>query len=230
MPWTNEKIMNLRKDRVQCGLCGYCCQPRGENGTTLKCRTCADKDKERAANKRINNGHQPRVIPIRPWIKRENCKRCREQLPEGKHTQLCEECSIQATKVLTEKKKEWHKNNTCQTCGQRPRITKGSYHLCEVCYLRVAANRHLGSTKRWRELRDLWKKQGGICPYTGDQMQLGVNASIDHIKPHSRYPELRHNIKNVEWVTLDINIMKKNRTKEEFLSILSKILKNIGSI
>ena len=32
-----------RKKLVSQGLCGRCRKPRGENGTTIHCRICADK-------------------------------------------------------------------------------------------------------------------------------------------------------------------------------------------
>jgi 5-methylcytosine-specific restriction endonuclease McrA len=85
----------------------------------------------------------------------------------------------------------------------------------------------LGSATRWKELEDLWIKQDGICPYTGSKLILGVDASLDHILPSSRFPEHRHDINNVEWVHYRVNEMKKDWTKEEFLQFMRGILANV---
>ena len=53
---------------------------------------------------------------------------------------------------------------------------------------------------------------------------LGVNDSLDHVYPVSRYPERATDPTNVEWVCRTINGMKRNRTPEEFLALLAQIL------
>jgi 5-methylcytosine-specific restriction endonuclease McrA len=60
-------------------------------------------------------------------------------------------------------------------------------------------------------------QQNFTCPYTGDKLVLGVNASIDHIKPKKRFPELASDINNIEWVSFRVNYHKYDCTKEEFI-------------
>jgi hypothetical protein len=52
---------------------------------------------------------------------------------------------------------------------------------------------------------------------------LGVNASIDHIKPVSRYADLALKLDNMEWVSFRVNLAKSDLTPEEFLSLIKAI-------
>jgi hypothetical protein len=78
-------------------------------------------------------------------------------------------------------------------------------------------NRYGFKTTDWQLAKELLIKQGFKCPYTGVPLTPGVNASIDHKNPKSRFPDQRSDWKNVEWVDWKINSMKTFFTKEEFL-------------
>jgi 5-methylcytosine-specific restriction endonuclease McrA len=93
-----------------------------------------------------------------------------------------------------------------------------------VCYFKKTAKERLGTRREWAGLRDKLAEQDYRCVYTGMPLVLGVNDSLDHIKPAQHYPELRHDPSNVEWVTREINMMKRDRTPEEFLSLLHCII------
>lgn len=56
------------------------------------------------------------------------------------------------------------------------------------------------------------------CPYTGDLLILGKNAEIEHILPISRFPNLKNELSNLEWVSGTANRLKSCLTKEEFLT------------
>ena len=58
------------------------------------------------------------------------------------------------------------------------------------------------------------------------KLEYGVNASIDHIKPLSKYPELNNDINNLQWVDKKINNMKLDMEIDEFLSFVKIIYKN----
>jgi len=45
---------------------------------------------------------------------------------------------------------------------------------------------------------------------------MGVNASVDHIKPISRYPGLTKDPNNVCWCDVSINTSKNDREPDEF--------------
>lgn len=55
------------------------------------------------------------------------------------------------------------------------------------------------------------------CYYTSLPLVPGLNASIEHIMPKSKKPELRKEIDNLVWVRREINAMKNNYGFNEFI-------------
>ena len=102
----------------------------------------------------------------------------------------------------------------CRTHGDRIAVTRGN---CEECWFRGIAYKALGSSTMWMELQKLFATQQERCAYSGEQLILGKNASVDH-----KIPLSRHGIKeisNIQFVTLKINKLKTWLTHEEFLII-----------
>jgi hypothetical protein len=65
------------------------------------------------------------------------------------------------------------------------------------------------------------------CPYTGEVLVLGENLSFDHVYPICRFPEKRHEPDNLEPCTWQINLMKRDLTKEEFTTLVFKIAERL---
>ena len=86
---------------------------------------------------------------------------------------------------------------------------------CEICIIKAAARNHLGSTKRYKELMNLFLKQNKLCPESGILMQIGTNASLDHIIPISKGGK-KNDIQNLQWVHIVVNIFKSDKDEEEF--------------
>ena len=72
-------------------------------------------------------------------------------------------------------------------------------------------------------LKRLLELQGFTCPYTGKKLEIGTNASLDHIQPKSRFPELENCFENLEWVDDNVNRAKRAMTKEEFVELCSTV-------
>ena len=106
---------------------------------------------------------------------------------------------------------------------------KSKWPYCESCYLKAKAWKNLGRQTHWNILREILEQQNNICPFSGDEIILGVNDSLDHIKPIGHFPELKNEITNVQWVTREINRMKRDRTPEQFISLIQKIAKHTRS-
>lgn len=66
-------------------------------------------------------------------------------------------------------------------------------------------------------------RQNFLCAYSGSPLVVGLNATLDHRLPQSRFPEERANVENTEWVTAEVNRLKGDSTPEEFLTLLGKI-------
>jgi len=82
-------------------------------------------------------------------------------------------------------------------------------------------------------LMDLWRAQAGRCAKTGALLYPGINASLDHIIPMSRYKAICgtmkgvHSLDNLQWTTLRYNLLKGDRTEEEIkaeVKLLASIL------
>lgn len=109
------------------------------------------------------------------------------------------ELTSEKRKVKNEKTKEFREKQfdkgLCKVCKQ-PRLF--DLKVCKKHHLADLSYKHLGTTTRWEELEKLLEKQDYKCIYTGDELILGINASVDHIKPLSQNPELNNSIENLQ--------------------------------
>lgn len=108
------------------------------------------------------------------------------------------------------------KQGRCDRCGKHQLPNS---KMCELHYLTTASHYSLGiQTKKAAQLLlDKFNAGGRKCPYTREPLILSVNAQLDHILPRSRFPELKHDIDNVEWISAVANRAKHDMTKKEFL-------------
>lgn len=99
---------------------------------------------------------------------------------------------------------------------------------CYSCWLRVRSYKHFRSTRYWEKLRDLLHKQNHRCAYSGRVLIPGPGVHIDHVEPHSKHPLRRADIKNIVWVSREVNLMKGNMSLVEFINLCKDILKHFG--
>ena len=122
--------------------------------------------------------------------------------------------------------RNWKNKNrergSCYSCSDKP--VNGTSSWCEKHWLTQAAWRAgLRGERSWEKIRRLLESQNYICPYTGKKLTIGVNASIDHKLPRSKYPTLVGSIENYEWVDEDINRAKRTMTKDEFIAMCKTV-------
>lgn len=103
------------------------------------------------------------------------------------------------------------------------------------------------STERWRKLREArdakrralqknafcdWSvtqenldiildKQKWLCPYCNRDISDRKNRHLDHIIPLSKC--WSHTIDNVQWTCVSCNLLKSNKSEDEFLEIFNRI-------
>lgn len=196
------------------GLCTRCGKGPSEGG--LECKICADQQavyiKQQREIRRCNN----------------LCTECGEPVVDGKN--LCDRhLTIRQNSILkiNDKRMNRRKKGLCEQCGDtslnRPGLV---YRVCEMCYLKTVAKGNLKDTKRWSSLKSLLELQNNVCPYTGHQLILGVNATLDHKVPISRGGD--HSLSNLQWLYFDIyggfdvNRMKGALTDEEYKEAIKK--------
>lgn len=71
---------------------------------------------------------------------------------------------------------------------------------------------------------EILERQGRKCSYTGRELVVGKNASIDHVFPKARFPEKARELENLEFVDLRINWAKRDLTKEEFVDLCESVV------
>lgn len=134
---------------------------------------------------------------------------------------------------VKDKTAEYLKKSYCHNCPS-PRLPNSNTYCERHWFGNLAArvkNRSglkFNSLELSVELKELIEAQNYTCPYTGIRLVPGVNASLDHVLPISRYPELGADISNLEWVSLEVNLAKRDKTREEFIELCVTILKNRG--
>lgn len=184
---------------------------------------CADCDNPSAPNKRRCEYHLEQRRKIQRKYKQKNvkngyCSRC-GQFPPIDGRKRCQKC-VNVTSLAEIKLKESRrKSSLCIRCGDKSIDDGVSY--CEKCYLRKAATRYLGTSKRWLELRSLFDKQEGRCVYTGWKLKLGINSEIDHITAKSIGGN--NDVTNLQWIYHTINYMKRDYTEAEFFEFVRAV-------
>lgn len=164
----------------------------------------------------------------------KNIERVRKWQEEQKSKGLCIECTNPATGLRCDicnkrrvdyrkrRKLEWKENGLCNQCGKE--TIKGK-NQCEKHYLMQVSLDRLGSSKYWKELKELIEKQNYKCALTGDIISFNDNIELDHILPTSR--KGTNELSNVRWVTKQANRLKNNLTDKELKILCNKILLTI---
>ena len=198
--------------------CSQCGSPT-DGGYCVSCREAARDYYHRA----VAAKHQGLVAT-------GTCPRCKQR-PSADGVQRCAECREQHREAsLTWGRKRTtsrRRQGKCVYCGQQPYMSGHAEHKmphCETCYLSRMAQNYLGDSARASELLAVLEQQNYRCAYTGEVMELGVNASLEHRFPVSRFPERACDISNMEWVLWKVNEMKRDRTPDEFLDDIRTIL------
>lgn len=196
-----------RKRRLLAELCGHCGKnPLHSKTLCLECLT-AVKQKRTA---RVENGL---------------CDICGK--PVDNITTKCSSCRSRHKRLNAEHIARRVEQCKCACCGSDdplvPATESSTAPRCETCFFKRTAHNSLGKRPRWRAIAESFDNQNRLCAYTNKPLVLGVNASLDHILPRSRFPHLRSEPSNTHWVDASINSMKHNMTHEEFIAVCFEV-------
>ena len=190
-------MSNTQKKRREMGLCPYCGNTPLPGKT--KCAECTEKfvRYKKTSISKMSKSH---------------CKTC-----GGKRDDKYKTCSVCRARI-----KEWrdkHKDSgNCDRCGAKP-IPGNS--RCLTCYLKGTSQQAFGTVSRHSELLDLFNLQEGRCPYSGLELTLGTNTSLDHKIPKSKGGA--DEMENLQWTHKLVNQMKWDTDEEEFLKMVMNI-------
>lgn len=150
------------------------------------------------------------------------CSVCREDRRKRqkarREASICLQCGgpsegrARCSKCHSLVKQRLRENGKCRNCGRDKDTDKA---WCKRCTVRGIAKKNLGSSDRWEELQTLFESQQGLCSVTGLPIEIGCNASIDHIVPRNRSGG--NGLSNLRWVHIGFNRMKNDLMDYELL-------------
>ena len=121
--------------------------------------------------------------------------------------------------------KEWSKRQIekgmCIFC-KNPHLK--NQKTCCKCFMKNLSHRLTGNRKLHEALYGKLIQQDYKCYLTGEELELGTNASIDHVIPISENPALKDEIDNLRWCTIEINRMKTNISTERFFELCKMVV------
>lgn len=158
----------------------------------------------------------------RTGLKRKGlCLSCHHPLRGKDKTYVrCSGCRAKDVKVRREKVRQLREKGLC-ICG-KPIVVRDKDGCCEDCWFKSIAKNRTGSPKNWLLIKGLLQRQNYRCAYTDKELVIGRNASLDHIIPKSKGGDSF--VENLQWVDLQINVMKNNLSHREFITIIKLII------
>lgn len=114
----------------------------------------------------------------------------------------------------------------CTACPNP--VVSGHKKLCEHHWLAHLVWSYFGKGNNHLipVLVQMLKDQNYRCPYTGEELVIGKNLSLDHKVAVALLGDKANDISNVEWVSLTANMMKATMTPQEFVNVCCLIAKN----
>lgn len=190
--------LEFNKRRDEKGICRRCLNKVVENHVYCEKHMLNNRVKsKKATDSRINNG----LCALCGLERETNFKR------------LCSNCFDKAKKTKRQEYLDRQINGLCVYCGKYQSLQE--VNSCEDCFFKNLSVNHFGSRKRYQELNDLFYSQKGLCAVTKMPLNLGNTASLDHIIPLSKGGT--HDIDNLRFVHIWINVMKMNDLDEVFI-------------
>jgi hypothetical protein len=201
-------ILNSKKEwirkRIENGICVQCGKER-DGKSKRYCLACSSIF--------LSNSKVRQEILLKSSL----CISCgKNPLHSSKH---CKDCLDRFTANRKVKKETFLAKNLCSRCGKQE-IVKGNTR-CTVCILKHMAWNHMKDGSKWIDLKNIFEKQNGMCPYTGRQIQIGVDAELDHIVPVAKGGTSE--FENYQWVYNKINMMKLDQMHKDFLCLIKEV-------
>lgn len=205
----------------QCVVCGvsFVPQRRWHGYCSIRCRDKRKVDRAKSyepAVKRRSGVEHPFGKAICPVCGDEFvCTRSRKKY-----------CSFRCFRLRIQR--NWKNKNRalgkCYACGNPPLRLGSSY--CKKHWLYQAAWRAgVRGEKIAEKVEAVLLAQKNICPYTGRTLEIGNNASLDHIDPRSANTNGIGRLDNFEWVDVQVNLAKRAMTKAEFVELCGVVHK-----
>lgn len=204
----NEKCGVRRDHRRNIGVCQSCGKP-SRVGKKL-CASCAKKDSAREIKQRQDR------------IEDNQCIGCGEEPVPG--YARCQAC-LDYQNLSSQKRRQTIEDmGLCRRCKSPDVVPGGNY--CEICVYKNASGSWFKTISKWHLLKEQFESQGGLCPYFGVPLQIGVDAWLDHKIPRAKGGT--NDLENLQWVHVGVNRWKGKMTHDEFIEELKNVVPNIA--
>lgn len=205
---TNKKSLASKQKRNDCIVKGICtrCQKQPSLSGVQYCQSCKEK------------GDTRRKLRASRLKEKNVCLHCGGEKQRPTHS-LCNSCDERKANNYLNRRKSYKEQGLCATCGA-DRLS--GQDKCLTHYLHHMSQRHLGSTKFWKELLDKFNSQNGKCFYTRLPLTIGSGASIDHRIPKSRGG--KDELSNLVWCDYRVNMMKTDLLHSELISLCKSVV------
>lgn len=216
MGFLNVAYEKTQQHRIHLGLCKDCGDKRGDAGTTIRCRPCADKASERAAK------HKAKIRSALSGAA-NSCNQCgtKVSVVGAKLCNKCRERGRNSYKKHSAMRRELHPQaGLCLKCTTE--VFKESKY-CKKHWLEGFSIKYAIPPEQLFKKLEL---QCFRCFFTGKELIPGVNASVDHLHPRSKREDLTGDIDNIVWCDRRINLMKGNFSLEEFVTTCRQVASN----
>ena len=205
-----DKTQQIRINNGQCKDCGVV---RGETGTTILCRVCAQKGLERSRI-RIKNKRERRKSDL------SLCQTCGFHNENCKY-KSCEKCRTRASRNsklnFDRIRKKKIETKTCFGCSQT-----AMNNYCKSCWLKSLLRKHKINTNLWEIFWQKLEDQKFKCFYTGIEIIPEENASLDHVTPKVKGGT--NDLSNLVWCDRKINSFKNDNDYQSLMKICQLIL------
>ena len=184
----------------------------------MECRKCAGgvaldgkRHCGRCLDRARNHNKQRREV-----LQAKGLCACGGKTPKGRR--LCSTCADYHRKRSKEIYEQRLAVGACRRCGVPATVGRA----CFKCWVKARAVNRLGGARLTNDLLALWHNQSGKCAYTGLPLIPGPTVEVDHLIPVSRGG--KHQADNLVWTLSTINLLKGERTAEEFIDDLPEII------
>ena len=191
-----ENAAKRRNKRRELGLCVSCNNPVVHGYTRCEIHLLYERNK----NKK--------------YKEMKKCLNCGKDTEKGNRCKDCLQNITQKSNVQRRKRVEF---GLCPRCGNKK---ESLAKCCEICFLKKCSETCFGINGRWVELQKLYEEQKK-CPYSGEELFLGINCQLDHKIPRSKGGS--NELSNLQWVYSPINTMKWDLDEIEFLQLVKRV-------
>lgn len=155
-------------------------------------------------------------------LKKINCTKCGSEIMKRKKRKnaTCDDCLREHYKAkrneTNEEKRKIREDHVAFDGSENNDFVKRWVYGIVGSSLRVKGE---FKNKLAERLLQKLKDQEFKCYYTGLPLVPNHNASLEHIKPRSKNPELIYDVDNLVWVRREVNSMRNNFSFERFVEL-----------